>query len=205
MRFNNPFEAIEAEVDMALPPTVNQALPHQVLQRLNMLFQPGSLGLVVILRGVPGIGKSTLAKKIRTWCLENDMTCVICNADIWMMRANGYNWDPNQLVHAHNHCKGRFVLAMAAETDVIVIDNTNLHRAHYEWYVNHLDVENYEVQCIEIDCQNLDAARLASARSHVRLRNNRNNNDDTETRQRNITRTLYDRFEADRDVQHPRD
>jgi hypothetical protein len=191
MRFNNPFDHIEPEVLVVLPPTVARVLPQEVFERLDLLTQASStpLGLVVILRGVPGIGKSTLAKKIWLWCEQNNLSCCICNADIWMVEANGYNWDRYELTNADNHCKSRFMLAMAAKTNVIVIDNTNLDRTEYKWYEDHLDADNYEAQCIEIDCEDIRAARLAIARSHVGAHYN-------------ITEALA-RFHADREDRDP--
>ena len=171
MRFPVDIEArrIPAEDDTTYNIFANEALPQEI-QALLTPIRSRAHGLVLVIRGPVGIGKSTLAKKIYAWCRDNGLACVICSADVWFLNnvSGEYKWVGNELSHAHNHCKGRFLLAMASRANVVVVDNTNIHRAHYQWYLDHHDTQLYRSHVIEFDCEELSTASRAAGRScHV--------------------------------------
>lgn len=81
-----------------------------------------------IIRGLPGTGKSTLAR-----ILAPDANFA---ADDFFYDADGvYNFDPSKLGEAHNQCARNVKNALLAGTSVAVA-NTFSRRWEYEPYIN---------------------------------------------------------------------
>ena len=157
---------IVPETDMTLQRTLDANLPYE----LNPLFvnlESSGYGLILVLRGVAGIGKSTLAKKIYQWCQSANVTCVVCNADVWHYDHDGtYHWQGgDQLTNAHDHSKARFLLGIAMKNQVIVVDNTNLRHEHYHWYEDHYNRADYNLEVVEIECRDDRVAHAATDRA----------------------------------------
>lgn len=72
--------------------------------------------VVIILRGLQGSGKSTVAKLFGTKA--------ICCADDYFMRGGKYHWYGPGLPHAHAWCIRKCRRFMKKQAPVIVIDNT---------------------------------------------------------------------------------
>jgi len=99
---------------------------------------------VIILRGVSGAGKSTVAKLFNTKA--------ICSADDYFMRNGEYKWYGAGLRYAHAWCERKCELFMKAGAEVIVIDNTSVKakdsKAYYvlakefDYVVHSIIVEN---------------------------------------------------------------
>lgn len=92
-----------------------------------------------ILRGVPGAGKSTLAKVLA----ENGG--VICSADDYFMEDGTYVFRPNELQRAHTQCQMLCERAMMGGSSTIVIDNTNANPDHMDPYQRLADRFGYRV------------------------------------------------------------
>lgn len=76
---------------------------------------------VIIMRGLPGSGKTT-------WVRDNAPgDAIIVSADTYFMQNGRYQFDPSKIAEAHNDCLRRFVAALQERTSpTIVVDNTNL-------------------------------------------------------------------------------
>jgi predicted kinase len=69
-----------------------------------------------LLRGLPGAGKSTLAKSIGGSHVE---------ADMYFLNEQGeYNFDPAKLKDAHNWCRETAEAAMKRGADKLIVSNT---------------------------------------------------------------------------------
>jgi len=75
---------------------------------------------VVILSGIPGSGKSTIARE-----MTKDGG-VICSADQHFTdEAGNYNFVPFELQIAHAKCMKKFIDAIMEGKKIVVVDNTN--------------------------------------------------------------------------------
>jgi predicted kinase len=74
------------------------------------------MGALFLLRGLPGSGKSTIAKELKAVCYE---------ADQYFMDPEGnYNFDPTNLKAAHASCVEKTRLAMEHGIQRIAVSNT---------------------------------------------------------------------------------
>lgn len=82
--------------------------------------------LMIVLRGLPGSGKST-------WAARHHPEAVICSADHFFEGPDGYRFDESRLGEAHAACAAKAIEAMAAGAPTVVVDNT--HSQPWEWRV----------------------------------------------------------------------
>jgi len=73
---------------------------------------------LIILRGLQGSGKSTVAKLFGTKA--------ICSADDYFMRGGEYKWYGAGLYKAHQWCIKKCYRFMKKQAPVIIIDNTSV-------------------------------------------------------------------------------
>lgn len=95
---------------------------------------------LVILRGVPGSGKTTLAHQIANG------TGVVCEADQFFTCSKGYRFIPHLLETAHEWCRRKAAEAMKNGMPTVVIANTNLMRRWFEPYLLLAEQYDYSVQ-----------------------------------------------------------
>ena len=99
---------------------------------------------LVIMRGLPGSGKSTKAKSLG----EGG---AVFAADDFFMRGGKYVYDPRLSGHAHLWNQGRVKAAMRMGVSPIVVDNTNVKAEHAKPYVDAAKENGYEVSFEEPD------------------------------------------------------
>ena len=95
---------------------------------------------LLILRGLPGSGKSTFAKEL---CAATG--AVHAEADMYFEKAGQYSFQPNQLHDAHRYCQLLCENAMKLGKDVIV-SNTFTRRWEMEFYIRLAATYGYDVQ-----------------------------------------------------------
>lgn len=99
---------------------------------------------VIVLRGIPGSGKSTYAA-------QHHPCAVVCSADAWFVGADGmYRFDPRQLPQAHQACMRRFLEALQAGAPEIVVDNTATSAIEVAPYVLVGEALGAEVEIVTI-------------------------------------------------------
>jgi hypothetical protein len=93
--------------------------------------RPASPRLLIILRGLPGSGKSTIAKRL----CESISGAVVCSADDYFTKDGVYAFNPMEVPEAHNTCRNLAEHRMAQGYPAVIIDNTNTRLAHMEPYL----------------------------------------------------------------------
>ena len=90
---------------------------------------------LIILRGVPGSGKSTYAKNLIKYLTDVGFTAVSYEADTYFYDKDGnYNWNPDLLNNAHMWCQHRVSEALMTH-DFVIVANTNIDRKSVQKYI----------------------------------------------------------------------
>lgn len=99
---------------------------------------------LVLMRGVPGSGKSYKAKEIVAQHGQSE-DC-IASADDFFMVDGEYKFDPDRLGSAHWSCKNKVRELMEADAPLVVVDNTNTKRKEMKAYAHMAKEFGYEVE-----------------------------------------------------------
>jgi len=86
------------------------------------------MNVAYVMRGVPGSGKSTLAKRLV------DGIGVIHSTDDYFYVDGEYRFDPEKLREHHDRNFSAFCASLSNKVPVVVCDNTNTKRWHFERY-----------------------------------------------------------------------
>jgi predicted kinase len=94
----------------------------------------------IVLRGIPGSGKSTLTKTFGK--------ATVCSADNAFMKDGEYKFDISELGNAHASCLRAFIEACQRQEELVVVDNTNTMVVEMAPYVSVAMAYGYEVEII---------------------------------------------------------
>jgi len=125
--------------------------------------------LVVILRGMPGSGKSTFATLMALYANSLRLETRMCSADMFFERDHGYVFDAGLIGAAHEQCFRRFECAVSDYVPVVIVDNTNIGRREWGPYEGHVAAENrsrswdidydsINVVKVQFECSDLETA-----------------------------------------------
>jgi predicted kinase len=89
-----------------------------------------------LLRGLPGAGKSTLA---------NQLSPNICEADMYFMRNDEYQFDMNLLPAAHMWCRTKCESHMMDTAPTIVVSNTLTSEKELAPYIELAQKYGYQI------------------------------------------------------------
>jgi predicted kinase len=112
----------------------------------------------IIMRGVPGSGKSTAAADFYECRTQEGHTATICSADNYFMvpvdpadfsKGTVYRYNPDRIGDAHRTCRRQAEAAMRAGIDYVIIDNTNTKFKEFSEYVYMAYCHDYEVEFVE--------------------------------------------------------
>jgi len=107
---------------------------------------------VIILRGVPGNGKTTLAKFFELIADMSELTFMLCCADEWFEDEQGnYNFKQEELHKAHSWCKNQFKSALDGLIDLVVVANTNVRSDDVKIYRNLAIEAQYRVFVLTVE------------------------------------------------------
>ena len=107
--------------------------------------------LCIILRGLPGTGKTYIANKYLTHIRGAfspidgpDPDPVILSSDDYFLGSNKvYTFDKDKIQEAHKWNWERFRSEVEKGTPLIIIDNTNIKKFHYAHYLDYATRHNY--------------------------------------------------------------
>ena len=112
-----------------------------------------------IIRGLPGVGKNTLAEELVH-------STVVYSADDWMTNDAGeYEFDPKKLAQVHAHCQAAVEWNIGMGNEVAVA-NTFACRWEMEPYLRMAEGSNHRLVVIDLFDQGLDNHTLAERNTH---------------------------------------
>ena len=111
---------------------------------------------LIVMRALPGSGKSTYVSKLPNPC--------VCSIDSYFYRNGVWEWKEDELSEAWKHCDVQFSIFMDRRKRTIVLDNVNSKISDFIRYVVRAKSEGYQVSIVEILERNLEM--LASRGKH---------------------------------------
>lgn len=103
---------------------------------------------LILLRGLPGAGKTSLAKSLGGISIE---------ADQYFIDENGeYKFDASKLANAHNYCQTQTAAWMnmstdQLSTDTIVVSNTFTTEKEMEPYIDYAEMYSYRLVTLIVE------------------------------------------------------
>ena len=107
-------------------------------------------GELILLRGLPGSGKTTLAKIILQ-LRSTDEPEILSADDFFEDKEGDYNFDPTKLKEAHNYCQFRCSERMRQQKAKIVVANTFTQEWEMEEYFKMAERYNYRVHTVIVE------------------------------------------------------
>ncbi|MAH51632.1 hypothetical protein CMI37_37795 [Candidatus Pacearchaeota archaeon] len=112
---------------------------------------PDKVPTVVILRGLPGSGKSTVEQLL--------VAHTILSMDaFWELGGGGYKFRPSDIAEAIQWVRDDFIRALAARDELIVVDNTNTTMEEMAFYRREAKAAGYVVHIVHVEATVEDAA-----------------------------------------------
>ncbi|NXO60813.1 N4BP2 protein, partial [Aramus guarauna] len=115
---------------------------HMMKKKMHLIGE-----VLVLLRGVPGSGKSYLARTL----LEDNPGGIILSTDDYFYKHGQYHYDPDCLGEAHDWNRKRAKEAFEMRISPIIIDNTNIQAWEMKPYVTLAQQFKYKVMFREPD------------------------------------------------------
>jgi predicted kinase len=122
---------------------------------------------LIILRGIPGSGKSTVAE-----FLSEDGKYPVCTTDDFFMKDGVYNFNISQIGIAHKVCQEKAQKMMESGHEKVFIANTNTTQKELNTYINMANDNGYRVMSLIVENRhgntnehNVPAATLEAMRN----------------------------------------
>jgi predicted kinase len=105
---------------------------------------------LIIMRGLPGSGKSTKARELA------GSSGVIHSTDNYLIdpSTGKYRFDPMKIAEYHEMNLKSAIRSMKDNISPVVIDNTNVQKWHYQKYIDAAIENGYDVEVVAIDPTN---------------------------------------------------
>lgn len=97
---------------------------------------------VIILRGIPGGGKSTLAKQYMDM---DDKNTIIHSTDNYHIKDGVYKFDAEKLGYYHRLNEQAFMESVDKGIETIIVDNTNINPRAMRLYIDYAKKHDYSV------------------------------------------------------------
>jgi predicted kinase len=115
-----------------------------------MTLEPEQQGVrtLIILRGLPGAGKSTLAKVLG----GEYAPAITCEADQYFYDTKGnYNFRQEDLGKAHQWCKDKVRHLMIYKAPLVIISNTSTRKDEFQHYIQMASQYDYQVHSVIVE------------------------------------------------------
>lgn len=141
----------------------NNIKKYQTVDEYITKFSDFQEKTLLIMRGLPGSGKSSLGRVIKEFSKE----CTVCSADDYFIKNGEYKFDKDLLEQAHLNCYYKVIQGMKFSDKLIIVDNTNSTKSEYAKYKKAATEHKYKIVVLEINCENKERALLfANRNSH---------------------------------------
>lgn len=102
---------------------------------------------LILLRGLPGSGKSTFADLIGA----KGAGYAHFEADMYLMKDGEYKFNPADIQMAHNWCMIQTEKAMANDTSIIIVSNTFTKEWEMDFYYEKAKYYDYKVTSVIVE------------------------------------------------------
>lgn len=102
---------------------------------------------LILIRGLPGSGKSTYAQGIASsYFLDGGRTVAVCSTDDYHMVDGEYVFQPSRLGEFHNANQLQAGSYMAHGIELVIVDNTNIKRREMKPYIDYAKGFEYDIK-----------------------------------------------------------
>ena len=123
--------------------------------------------ILVLIRGLPGVGKTTSAKELKAVQELNGRNVIRVSADDFMLGRNGkYEFMPVRLSSCHAACQRVVETAMNLNADMVIVDNTFSQRWEMVAYFDLAKLFKYQLEIRTVSSDDLTDEELAARNTH---------------------------------------
>ena len=106
---------------------------------------------LILIRGLPGSGKSQLASTLWYDSFLQKETAEWCETDDYFTKEGRYKFNPQQLGDAHDWCQKRAAKAMQESTTTVIVSNTFTQLWELQPYLDMAKAYDYTIQVLHCE------------------------------------------------------